>query len=210
MPWVKLEASWTTPTRRVGREAQRRAGPLRFARLHARVTDTRANFLHPVSRRIVDENQVLVTETLNVRGMLRNRCLARAIADAGWGELRSQIAYKAQWAGRTHVGVDRWFPSTKRCSGCHAVHEGLTLAHRHWRCGACGVEHDRDVNAARDLEQEGLRVLTGQRPAGPGRSTRVEGNTPGPPPARSGPGPVPGETRTDSTRSRRYATAAAA
>ncbi|MCY3730559.1 MAG: transposase, partial [Rhodospirillaceae bacterium] len=135
---------------------------------------------------VVDESQVLVTETLNVRGMMRNRCLARAIVDAGWGELRRQIAYKAQWAQRTHIEVDPWFPSTRRCSGCHALHAGLTLADRHWRCEACGAEHDRDVNAACNLEQEGLRLLTGQRPAGPGRSMRVEGNTPGPPPARSG------------------------
>ena len=106
---------------------------------------------------------------------MRNRCLARAIADAGWGELRRQIAYKAQWARRTHIEVDRWFPSTRRCSACHALHAGLTLADRRWRCEACGAEHDRDVNAARNLEQEGLRLLTGQRLAGPGRSMRVEG-----------------------------------
>ena len=187
-----------------------RAQQQRIARLHAKVADARANFLHQVSRRIVDENQVLVTETLNVRGMMRNRCLARAIADAGWGELRRQIAYKAQWAQRTHIEVDPWFPSTRRCSGCHALHAGLTLADRHWRCEACGAEHDRDVNAACNLEQEGLRLLTGQRPAGPGRLTRVEGKTPGPPPARSGSGSVPDETRTDSTGLRRYEAAEAA
>ena len=187
-----------------------RAQQRRIARLHAKVADARANFLHQASRRIVDENQVLVTETLNVRGMMRNRCLARAIADAGWGELRRQIAYKAQWAQRTHIEVDPWFPSTRRCSACHAHSEGLTLADRHWRCGSCGAEHDRDVNAACNLEQEGLRLLTGQRPAGPGRLMRVEGNTPGPPPARSGSGSVPDEARTDSTRTRRYGTAEAA
>ena len=190
--------------------ARYRAQQQRIARLHAQVADARANFLHQVSRRIVDENQVLVTETLNVRGMMRNRCLARAIADAGWGELRRQIAYKAQWAQRTHIEVDPWFPSTRRCSACHAVRRDLTLADRHWRCEACGVEHDRDVNAARNLEQQGLRLLTGQRPAGPGRSMRVEGNTPGLLPARSGPGPLPDEARTDSTQTGRYGTAEAA
>ena len=149
-------------------------------------------------------NQILVTETLNVRGMMRTG------AWPGRSQMRRQIAYKAQWAQRTHIEVDRWFPSTRRCSACHAVREGLTLADRHWRCGACGAEHDRDVNAARNLEQEGLRVLTGQRPAGPGRSMRVEGNTPGPPPARSGRGPVPDEARKDSTGLRRCGTAEAA
>ena len=187
-----------------------RAQQQRIARLHAKVADARANCLHQVSRRMVDENQAIVTETLNVRGMMRNRCLARAIADAGWGELRRQIAYKAQWAGRAHIEVDPWFPSTRRCSACHAQCEGLTLADRHWLCGACGVEHDRDVNAARNLEQEGLRLLTGQRPAGPGRSMRVEGNIPGLLPARSGPGLVPDEARTDSTGPRRDGTAEAA
>ena len=172
--------------------------------------DARANCLHQVSRWIVDENQVLVTETLNVRGMMRKRCLARAIADAGWGELRRQIACKAQWAGRAHIEVDPWFPSTRRCSACHAVCRDLTLADRHWRCEACGVEHDRDVNAAINLEQEGLRVLSGQRPAGPGRSMHVEGHTPGLLPARSGPGRLPDETRTAPTRMRRSGTAEAA
>ena len=79
------------------------------------VTDSRANFLHPVSRGLVDENQAIVTKTLNIRGRVRNRRLSRAIADAGWGELLRQIAYKAEWAGRTHIKVDPWFPSSKRC-----------------------------------------------------------------------------------------------
>jgi len=147
-----------------------------------------------------------VTETLNVRGMMRNRCLAPTTADAGWGEPRRQIAYRARWAQRAHLEVDRWFPNTRRCSACHAVREGLRLADRHWRCEACGAEHDRDVNAASNLEQEDLRVLTGQRLAGPGRSTHVEGHTPGLLPACSGPAAVPDEARTDSTPMRRYET----
>ncbi|MYF70422.1 MAG: IS200/IS605 family element transposase accessory protein TnpB [Proteobacteria bacterium] len=173
--------------------AQRR----RVARLHIRVADSRANFLHHVSRRLVDENQVIVTETLNIRGMVRNRRLARAIVDAGWGELLRQIAYKAEWAGRTHLKVDPWFPSTKRCSACHAQLENLTLAVRHWRCAVCGAEHDRDVNAARNLAQEGLRLFKEQRPRGLGRSMRVEGETSGENPAQLGVAPAPVETRTD-------------
>ena len=186
--------------------AQRR----RVARLHARVADARANFLHHVSRRLVDENQAIVTETLNVRGMLRNRRLARAIADAGWGELVRQIAYKAEWAGRVHVQVDPWFPSTKRCSACHAVRDDLTLSDRRWRCQRCGTEHDRDVNAARNLAQEGQRLLNEQRPRGLGRSMRVEGGPSGGVPAQAVNEPAPGETRTDSTRMKRYGTAEAA
>ena len=185
--------------------AQRR----RVARLHARVADARSNFLHHVSRRLVDENQAIVTETLNVRGMLRNRRLARAIADAGWGELVRQVRYKAEWAGRTHVAVDPWFPSTRRCSECHTIRDGLTLADRRWRCERCGAEHERDVNAAKNLAQEGLRVLNEQRPGGT-RLRRVEGGTPGAVAALAATEPAPGETRTDSTGPRRYGTAEAA
>ena len=137
-----------------------------MARLHARVADARSNFLHHVSRRLVDENQAIVTETLNVRGMVRNCRLARAIADAGWGELLRQIRYKAEWAGRTHLAVDPWFPSTKRCSACHAIRQDPTLADRRWRCRECGVVHERDVNAAKNLAQEGLCLLNEHRPGG--------------------------------------------
>ena len=207
-------ASRTLSRRRRGSgrwHAQRR----RVARLHAKVADARSNFLHHVSRRLVDENQVIVTETLNVRGLLRNRRLARAIADAGWGELVRQIAYKAEWAGRDHVQVDAWFPSTKRCSACHAVGEDLTLAHRHWTCEACGARHERDVNAARNLAQEGLRLLNEHRPGGT-RLLRVEGETPGDVTALAAAEPAPVETRTvpcgaqAPTRRRRYGTAEAA
>ncbi len=158
----------------------------------------------------MDENQAIVTETLNVRGLLRNRRLSRAIADAGWGELRRQVGYKAEWAGRTHVEVDPWFPSTKRCSGCHALRQALTLADRHWRCEACRAEHDRVVNAAKNLEQEGRRLLS-EHPLGGepgGCAWRVR--PPGPRPTRSRSGPVPAETRTDSARLRQCGTAAAA
>ena len=193
--------------------AQRR----RVARLHTRVADARANCLHHVSRGLVNENQVIVTETLNVRGMARNRRLARAIHDAGWWELIRQIGYKAEWAGRTHVAVDPWFPSTKRCSGCGAVREGLTLSDRRWRCEGCGAEHDRDVNAAKNLLDEGLRLL-GERdgPRGAGATMRVEGDTPCAGAARSAPERASGETRTDpagrspATRRTRYGTGRAA
>ena len=183
----------------------------RVAKLHARVADARSNFLHHVSRRLVDENQAIVTETLNVRGMVRNRRLARAIADAGWGELVRQVRYKAEWAGRTHIAVDPWFPSTRRCSACHTIREGLTLADRRWRCERCGAEHDRDVNAAKNLAQEGLRVLNEQRPGGT-RLRRVEGGTSGDVAALAVSEPAPGETRTDpaglspATRRVRYGT----
>ena len=209
-----------------GRWARQRR---RVARLHARVADARANGLHQVSRRLVNENQVIVTETLNVRGMVRNRRLAGAIHDAGWAELVRQIAYKADWAGRVHVAVDPWFPSTKRCSACRAIREDLTLADRQWRCEACGADHDRDVNAATNLLDEGLRLhraaeLPDERdgPRGAGATMRVEGANPRDgaaslqPASRAAPKRAPRETRTDpaglspATRRVRYGTGRAA
>ena len=206
---AQLRRASRTLSRRKRRSGRWHAQRRRVGKLHAQVADARANFLHHVSRRLVNENQVIVTETLNVRGMARNRRLARAIADAGWGELVRQIGYKAEWAGRTHIAVDRWFPSTKRCSGCHATQDGLTLADRQWRCDACGAHHDRDLNAAKNLAQEGLRLLDERRPGG-ARLLRVEGDTSGTVPARPVSSPASDETRTDSTRRRRYGTAAAA
>ena len=208
---TQMRRAQRTLSRRKRRSGRWHAQRQRVGRLHARVADARANFLHHVSRRLVNENQVIVTETLNVRGMIRNRRLARAIADAGWSELVRQIGYKAEWAGREHIAVDQWFPSTKRCSACHEIREGLTLADRRWRCEACGTTHDRDLNAAKNLAQEGLRLLDEQRPGG-ARLLRVEGDTSGTVPARKGPDsePASDETRTDSTETRRYGTAVAA
>ena len=204
-----LRRAGRTLSRRRRGSGRWRAQRRRVARLHAKAADARANFLHHVSRRLVDENQVIVTETLNVRGMLRNRHLARAIADAGWGELVRQIGYKAEWAGRTHVAVSSRFPSTKRCSACRAVREDLTLSDRRWRCDGCGSEHDRDANAARNLAQEGLRLLNEHRPGGT-RCLRAEGENTGYVAALAAAEPASAETRTDSTRRRRYETAAAA
>jgi putative transposase len=108
---------------------------------------------------------VICIEDLNVSGMLRNRHLSRALADGALAELQRQLEYKALWNGRTFVRVGRWFPSTKRCSACGFVVEKLPLSARRWTCPECGIEHDRDVNAAINIRQEGLRIL--ELPRGP-------------------------------------------
>ena len=148
-------------------EAQRQ----RVARLHARVGDARHDFLHKVTTRLVHENQVLCVEDLNVKGMLGNGSLARHIADVAWAEFARMLYYKAEWYGRTLIEVDRWFPSSKRCSACGHVLDELRLDQRVWRCPKCGAEHDRDLNAAKNILNEGLRTLV---PRGAGELTRVE------------------------------------
>lgn len=134
----------------------------KVARLHARITDQRKDFLHKLTRKLVDENQVLCFESLAVKNMVRNHSLALSISDAGWGELARQVQYKAEMAGRTVVQIDRFFPSSKRCSACGHVVDSLPLSVRHWTCPECEAEHQRDVNAAENIRRCGIAGRVGQ------------------------------------------------
>jgi putative transposase len=148
--------------------ANRAKAKVKTARVYARITDRRTDFLHKLSTRIIRETQTVIIEDLSVRNMVRNHCLARAISDASWSELRRQLEYKADWYGRTVVPVDRWFPSSKTCSACGHLAAKMPLSVREWTCAACGMLHDRDVNAAKTIRAAGLAVLAcgdGVRPA---------------------------------------------
>ncbi len=129
------------------------------ARMHERVACARKDYLHKLSRRIVNENQVICVETLNVKGMMKNHKLARAASDVGWGMLTSFLKYKAERLGKVFVKCDRWFPSTKACSECGYVSETKPLDVRSWDCTHCNAHHDRDINAAINIRDEGLRIL---------------------------------------------------
>ncbi|WP_028647170.1 RNA-guided endonuclease TnpB family protein [Nocardiopsis sp. CNT312] len=131
------------------------------ARVHARISDRRRDFLHKLTTRLVRENQVVVIEDLTVRTMVKNGKLARAISDAEWRELRSMLEYKCDWRGRELVVVDRFLPSTRLCSAadCGYVNGKMALNVREWTCARCGAVHDRDVNAARNLEAAGLAAV---------------------------------------------------
>lgn len=131
---------------------------VKVAKVYGRITDRRKDFLHKLSTRIIRENQTVIIEDLSVRNMVKNHCLARAISDASWSELRRQLEYKAEWYGRTVVAVDRWYPSSKTCSACGRVVAKLPLNVREWTC-VCGTLHDRDVNAAKNIRALGLSVL---------------------------------------------------
>lgn len=130
----------------------------KFARVHARITDRRRDFLHKVTTRLVRENQALAIEDLTVRNMLKNHSLARAISDASWSEFRRILEYKADWRGRQLLLVDCWFPSSKLCStaGCGHIAGKMPLKVREWMCPSCGTVHDRDVNAAKNILAAGL------------------------------------------------------
>jgi putative transposase len=131
----------------------------KVARVHRKITNCREDFLHKLSRRIVDDNQVIVTENLNVKGMMKNHCLAKAIGQVGWGMFMTMLKYKAENEGKTYVEVDRFFPSSKTCHVCLNQVGSLPLDIRHWTCNKCHTTHDRDVNAAINLRDEGLRIL---------------------------------------------------
>jgi len=129
------------------------------ARVYERVSNSRADFLHKLSRKLVNENQVVVVENLHVKGMVRNHNLAKAISDVGWGMFTNFLAYKQELKGGKLVEIDRWFPSSKLCSNCYHQAEEMPLDVREWTCSHCGTHHDRDGNAATNIRAEGIRLL---------------------------------------------------
>jgi putative transposase len=139
--------------------ANRAKARQKVARIHAKISDCRQDNLHKLSRRLINDNQVICVESLKVKNMIRNPSMSKAIADVGWGEFVRQLAYKAEWAGRQLVAIDQWFPSSKRCSCCGHTLSSLPLSVREWDCPECGAHHDRDINAAINIKAAGLAVL---------------------------------------------------
>ena len=159
----KNEAKLAKLQRRMAKKtkgsANRKKSKLKVARLHAKIADSRKDFLHKLSTRLVNENQVIAIETLAVSNMQKNRCLAKSIADASWSEFVRQLEYKSLWYGRELVGIDRWYPSSKRCSDCGHTVAKMPLNVREWTCPECGTIHDRDINASKNILAAGLAVL---------------------------------------------------
>jgi putative transposase len=129
------------------------------AKVHSKIRRVREDFLHKLSRKIVNENQVIAVEDLNVKGMVRNHCLAKAISDAGWGTFGTMLKYKAEKDGKTYIEVDRFFPSSKTCNNCLHKVSDMPLDVRQWNCPKCKSRNDRDVNAAKNIRDEALRFL---------------------------------------------------
>jgi len=140
--------------------ANRKKSALALARLHRRIRNQRLDFLHKLTTRLAKTKSVIVVEELSVAGMVQNRRLARSIADAGWSEFRRMLAYKTTWYGSRLVVGPRFHPSSKTCSVCGFVKPSLSLAERVFRCEACGLTLNRDLNAALNLE----RLVAGSSP----------------------------------------------
>jgi putative transposase len=131
---------------------------LKVAKQSEKVANKRRDFLHKLSKTIIDENQVIVVEDLNIKGMLKNHHLAKSISDSGWDLFKNMLKYKAKWYGRTLIEIDRFFPSSKTCHVCGYKNTQLTLSDRYWICPQCHTYHDRDCNASDMLLYEGLRI----------------------------------------------------
>ena len=134
-----------------------------MAVLHEKIANIRKDSIHKMTKRMVCDSQadVIVVEDLNVSGMMRNHKLAKHIQDASFFEIRRQLGYKCLWYGKTLVIADRFFASTRTCSNCGWHNDGLTLGDRQWECPVCHTRHDRDRNAALNLESFGLKALAG-------------------------------------------------
>jgi putative transposase len=147
------------------------------ARVHERISNARTDFLHKLSRKIVNNNQVVVVENLNVKGMVRLRSLAKAISDVGWGMFVNFLDYKLKDKGGLLLEIDRFFPSSKTCSECLYQMVEMPLDVREWTCPSCGTHHDRDENAAKNIRAEGIRQLSvlGIRTAAEGGEVRPKG-----------------------------------
>ena len=139
---------------------------LKVAKIHEKISNTRKDFLHKQSFNIVKNHDIIVIEDLNVSGMLKNHKLAKAISDSSWSAFTTMLTYKADWYGKQLVKVDRWFPSSKTCSGCGHVlaKDELKLSDRSWSCPSCKAENDRDLNASVNILNEGLRYLKTKEP----------------------------------------------
>lgn len=129
--------------------------------IHEKITNKRMDFLHKLSQKIVNENQVICLENLSVKNMIKNHKLAQSISDVSWSKFIEMLKYKSEWNGRQLIQIDRFYPSSKSCSECHYINDNLTLKDREWTCPSCGTNHDRDINAAKNILIQGINILSG-------------------------------------------------
>ncbi len=132
----------------------------KVSKLHEKIKNERQDFLHKLSKRIVDENQIIILEDLSIKNMMKNKKLSRDIADVSWYRFYSYLEYKSKWHNRTLHKIDRWFPSSKTCSFCGYVMKDMPLSIRKWDCPNCGTENiDRDINASINILRQGLKEI---------------------------------------------------
>jgi len=163
-PVLKAQRNLKRKQQSLSRKAKgsnsRNKARLLVAKAHERVANARQDYLHKLSTRLVNENQVIAVEDLHVKGMMKNHRLAKAIGDAGWGSFTTMLKYKTAKAGKGYIEVNRFFASSKTCSCCLQTKAQMPLDIRTWTCDRCGTRHDRDINAAINIRNEAQRMIT--------------------------------------------------
>lgn len=154
--------------------SNRNKAKIKLARLHEKLNNKKENYLHHVSNSLLNENQVIVTEDLNVSGMMKNHKLAKSIQELSLYRFKEMLRYKAEWYGRSIVEINRFFPSSKNCNSCGNKKNDLKLSDRTYKCVSCGYENDRDLNAAMNILDEGLRIYNENIPTRSGELTPLE------------------------------------
>ena len=159
----KLVKVQRTLSRRVKKSKNRFKQQKKVFKIHQKITNQRLDFLHKLSTKLINENQVICLEDLQVKNMVKNHKLAKSISDVSWSKFVELLKYKANWYGRELVQIDKFFPSSKLCSNCGNIKKDLTLEDREYYCSACGRTINRDYNAALNILREGLRILEKNR-----------------------------------------------
>lgn len=136
---------------------------IKLARYYEKLNNIKENYLHSVSNKLLNENQVIVMEDLSVSNMVKNHKLARSLQELSLFRFKEILKYKSNWYGRDLVEIDRWFPSSKLCNKCNYKNTELTLKDRTWICPECGGSHDRDINAAINIKNEGIKILSNNK-----------------------------------------------
>ena len=172
---ARLKVLQRRMSRKVKGSNNRHKARLRVAKLHEHIANQRRDFHHKLSTRLISENQTICVETLNVKGMVKNHCLAKSISDAGWSQFKEFLRYKCDWYGRNLIEIGQWLPSSKMCS-CGVLNNSLKLSDREWVCQSCNVLHDRDFLASQNIKRFGLiQNNRGTHEDGLGSSSDVTG-----------------------------------
>jgi len=156
----KLKQLQRSLSRKKKKSSNRGKARVKVARQHEKIRNQRNDFLHKESKKLIDENQVIILEDLNVKGMVKNHKLAKHISDVSWSKFKTYLEYKARWYGSEIIYIDRYFPSSQICSSCGHNDGKKSLDIRQWKCPKCGIVHDRDISAAKNILAEGIRIRT--------------------------------------------------